>query len=250
MFNIYMIMIDVHHFFYKNITKILIFSTITSLIKLLIHFFFNVTVHEASCLYNMDYFKKISSFQIIHNMNTSQKKIIFYIIFMKIISTVISNLFLLTLIFGVIPFISSFLIKNFYYIIKYIFKSFFLFSLILCLQYSLIEIKFSFFTILKMLLHSMFFISFIYYMSEKKDIANALHNGVKIIFFNINLMIPKILVWLTFRWLISMLLKLLYIFPIYINIFLLNILINMYFSYIIIYLFRLYYFSKYKNMVC
>uniref|UniRef100_A0A451DF94 UPF0259 membrane protein YciC n=1 Tax=Buchnera aphidicola (Cinara pseudotsugae) TaxID=2518978 RepID=A0A451DF94_9GAMM len=249
MFNVYMIMIDVHHFFYKNITKILIFSTITSLIKLLIHCFFNVTIHEASCLYNMDYFKNISLFQIVHNMNASQKKIIFYTIFMKIISSVISNLFLLTLIFGVIPCISSFLVKNFYYIIKYIFRSFFLFSLILCLQYSLIEVKFSIFTIPKMLLHSMFFISFIYYISEKKNIANSLRNGVEIIFFNINLMIPKILVWLIFRWLFSILLKLIYIFPIYINIFLLNILINMYFSYIIIYLFKFYYFSKYRETV-
>ncbi|WP_075474654.1 YciC family protein [Buchnera aphidicola] len=243
-----MIIIDVHYFFYKNITKILIFSTITSLIKLLIHYIFNVTVNEVSCLYRIDFLKKTSLFKVIHDMDVNQKKIIFYIMRTKIISSVISNFFLLTLVFGLIPFISSFLIKKFYYIISHIFKSFFLFSLILCLQYSLIEVTFSFFTILKILLHSMFFMSVIYYIAEKKNIVSALCSGIEIIFVNVNLVIPKILVWLIFRWLFSILLKLSYTFPIYINIFLLNILINIYFSYIIIYLFRFYYFSRNRKV--
>ncbi|WP_420021821.1 YciC family protein [Buchnera aphidicola] len=245
----YIIMIDVNQFFYKNKKKIFIFSTISAFVNLFITFICRLNINDISILYNLDYSKKLSLFNIINNMNINQKNIIFYIESIKIMSTVISQFLLTTLVIWLIPFISLSLIKKFIYVQTQILKSFFLFILTIYLQFSLIEIKYDFFIIIRILLSTLLLVSVIFYIIEKKNIFYSIKNSTKIMINNIYLIIPMIFFWLIFKWLILILLKLFNIFSMYTNIFILNIFINIYFSYIIIYLFRFYIFYKAKDII-
>ncbi|WP_420022479.1 YciC family protein [Buchnera aphidicola] len=245
----YIIMIDVNRFFYNNKIKIFIFSTISAFTNLFIEYICSVNINEFSILYNLDYSKKLSLFNIINNMSINQKNIIFYIECIKLISVTVSQFLLITSVIWLIPFISLPLIKKFTYIQKKIFKYFFLFILTIYLQYSLITLKFNFFIIIKIIFSIFLLTSIIFYIIEKKSIFYTLKISSRCVIHNTHLMIPIIFMSLIFKYLIFILLNLFNISAIHINIFILNIFINIYFSYIIIYLFRFYIFCKTKDTI-
>ncbi|VFP79188.1 UPF0259 membrane protein YciC [Buchnera aphidicola (Cinara curtihirsuta)] len=247
--NIYIITYDAYKFFYKNIINIFVYSIISSLINIILQNIFSIKLVELSILYKSYFFKKESLLNIINNMNINQKKIIFYIKFIKILCLTISNFFLFISILYLIHFVSSSILKNIYYTIIRIFQSFFLCIPLLYLQFLLIETKFNISIVPKILISLLSFLSLIIFLIEKKNIFYSLRYSMKILFYDIYIIIPIILLNLIFKKLILIFFKLFFIFPMYVNIFLLNFFINIYFSYITIYLFRFYIYSKVRNVI-
>ncbi|VFP88262.1 UPF0259 membrane protein YciC [Buchnera aphidicola (Cinara piceae)] len=248
MSNIYIIMYDTYQFFYKNIINIFVYSIISALINIFLQNIFSIKIIELSILYTSYFFKKESLFNIIYNMNINQKKVIFYIEFIKAFCSIISNFFLFISVLYLIYFISSSILKNIYYTIIKIFQSFFLCMPLLYLQFLLIGTKFNIFILPKVLLSLASFMSLIIFFIEKKNIFYSFIYSIKILLYNMYIIMPIILLNLIFRKLIFIFFKIFFMFPAYINIFLLNFFINIYFSYIIIYLFRFYIYSKVNNI--
>lgn len=247
--NIYIIVYDVRQFFKKNIINIIQLSILSALISLIIQNIFKINTQELSILYGNHFFKNISLIEIINKMNIAQRKILFYIEGIKTISIILNDSFFYTSMIYLIQSISYAELQPLYAIIIKSLKSFFWLIPFTGLQLFLIETRFTFFIIPRILFFILFSLSPIIFLSEKKNIFYAVKDSIKISWNYIYTITPVILFWLFLKQLIIILTEIFFVFSIYINVFMLHIFVNIGFSLIIIYLFRLHFFFKIKNII-
>ncbi|VAX76511.1 YciC family protein [Buchnera aphidicola] len=247
--NIYIIVHDARKFFHENIINILMLSIFSALISVAIQKFFSINITELLILYNNHYYKSLPLKKIIMDMQLDQKKIVFYMKYINIICIIFSHAFLCTSIKYLIKsFPLSFLKKSSYIIMKTL-KYFFLLMPIIWLKLTLIEIGSNFFIIFNLIVHILFSLSPIICLIEKKNILDSLHNSLIISWKYIYVITPAVLFGLMVKSLMIVIFKTIFIFPTYINFFISDVILNIGFIYVTIYLFRLYHFFKIKNII-
>ncbi|WP_075433792.1 YciC family protein [Buchnera aphidicola] len=246
--SIYIVMYDVYQFFKKNIINIFVLSVLSAIINILLQYMLNINKTDLSILYQAHAFKKIGSHVIQYRLNANQKKIIFYMKRVKVTCLLVSAAFLYTSIIYFLKSIYLTVYQKYYYVLKKTCQFFFLLIPIIGLEYLLIELNISYFFILK-ILFSMLLATFpMILLLDNNGILGALRSSARIAWDNIYIVFPAIILRFIFKFFVTILFKFCFMFSVYTNIFVLNVILNLGLSYIIICLFRLYLLQK-KSVV-
>ncbi|WP_075431889.1 YciC family protein [Buchnera aphidicola] len=246
---IYTISCDSYLFFKKQIINIIILSALCAFFTIIIQYMIGPNLNEISILYETFFLKKYTFFQILHKITNEQKKIILHIFCVKTLSLLINHTALYTAIIFLIKSIISKKQKNLYHIIK---KSIHYLPIVLpliFLKFFITEVGFIFFKIPGIILSILLPLSPVLLLIENQNILSSLKNSILISWENIYVIIFPILVWNFLKWILITLFVTLYIFPVHMNIFIINFLLNFGYSYIAIYLFRFNALIKVKNVI-
>ncbi|AEH39764.1 hypothetical protein BCTU_179 [Buchnera aphidicola (Cinara tujafilina)] len=246
---IYTISSDSYRFFKKQIVNIIILSILCSLLTIIIQYIIGPHINELSMLYETLCLKQNSLFQIIKNITPEQKKIILHVFCVKTLSLLLNN----TILYGsIILLIQSIVSKKQEGIYQIIIQSISYIPRLLpliFLNFFIIEIGFIFFTAPGILLNILLPLSPVLLIIENRNILSSLRNSILISWENIYIMIVPILIWNFLKWIILTFFITLYIFPVNINVFIINFFLNFGYAYIIIYLFRFNALIKLKNVI-
>lgn len=246
---IYTTSCDSYHFFKKQIKNIIILSSLCSLVTIIIQYFIGPNINELSILYNTLFFKNYSLFQIMQNITPEQKKIIIHIFCSKNLSLLINH----TLLYGSIIFLIQSIIlkkqKNLYQVIIQSFSYMPILFPLIFFKFFIIEVGFIILMAPGVIFSALLPLSPIILLIEKKGIMSSLKNSIFLSWKNIYVIMMPLFIWNILKWMIINFFITLYVFPININIFLINIFLNIGYSYVIIYLFRFNTLIKLKNIL-
>lgn len=236
----YTISANTWYFLKKQIFNITIFCLFCALISIIIQYMIGPNISELYCIYNIHYFKNKSLFFLLESINVNQKKILLHILGSRIITNLLNTTILYNLIMILIDTVISVKKKSlFKMIIEAVYKIPTLLPLIF-LIFLLINIGLMFLELPGILLCILLPLAPIINFLEKNTLFSSIRKSIQISWHNIYVFLFPILLWLILRFCIMHCFFTSHVFPIYISIFISYFLNNFNFSFMIIYLFRLY----------
>ncbi|QCI18819.1 YciC family protein [Buchnera aphidicola] len=231
---------DTYHFVSKEIKTIFFISIVATLISILINMLIKPDMHIISIIENNKFINSHSVFDFVNNMSEYEKKALLKYSIFKIIEFLTSKTFLLGSIITLITCLSDNKKQPISFSIIFFTKLLPSLFFLNCITNIIIQIGFIFFIFPGIFLSILLALSPIILSFKKNTLIDSIKLSISISWKHINIIGTGVLFWMCMKFILT---KVLFNIPI-INtnfIFLiLNVSINVFFSILIIYLFRFY----------
>lgn len=231
---------DTHYFFSKQIRNILFISIAVTFISIIIDMLIQPDMHIMSIIEDKNFINSNSFLDLINNMNQEEKFELLKYSILKIIILLMSKTLLLGGIITLIISLSnnkqesiSFSICSLYKFLPSIF-------LLNCFTTFIIQLGFMFLIIPGILLSILLALAPIIFSFKKHSLIDSIYSSIYISWKYINIIGPSVLFWMLGRFILTTMLSNLYFINKNIIVLILNIGMNMLFSFLIVYLFRFY----------
>ncbi|WP_343154500.1 YciC family protein [Buchnera aphidicola] len=231
---------DTYHFVSREIKTIFFISIITTLITILINMLIKPDINIIALIENNKFINSYSVFDFINNLNEYEKKELLKYSLFKMIEFLTSKTFLLSSIITLITYLSS--NKKQPIKISMIFFAKILPSLFIlnCITNIIIQIGFMFFVLPGIFLSVLLALSPIILSFQKNTLVDSIRLSISISWKHINIIGTGVLFWMCIKFILTKILLNIHLINKDVFSLLLNINTNVFFSILIIYLFRFY----------
>ncbi|MBK4764909.1 MAG: hypothetical protein FT671_00830 [Pantoea sp. Brub] len=231
---------EAKNFFQNRILIFIIISLLTSVVTMLLYYIFALPISEKIIIFNKQQLKDSSLFEIIKNMSMQDKSLMLRFFIINTSIELINCSILYSIILNLIPVVVS--KKNFlsFYNINQCILSFPKMFLLNFLANILIQLGFIILFIPGILFTILFSMSPIFLVNDKSGIIKSLINSNFLVFKNIKLIIPVIIISLISKIILLLFFTISIHIPSYITLLLFTTLNNLISSFLIVYLYRLY----------
>ncbi|CAL4322395.1 YciC family protein [Buchnera aphidicola] len=231
---------DTYHFVSKEIKTIVFISILATFISILINILIKPDLHIISIIENKNFENSHSIFDLIHNMNLYEKKELLKYSIFKMLEFLINKTFLLGSIITFIKYLSNgkkeSFVSSIYYLIKFL-PSLFILNFITIIA---IQIGFMFFILPGIFLSILLSLSPIILSFKNNNLIDSIRLSFSVSYKNLNIIGTSILFWICIKFIFTTILSNNYLIGKNFIFLILNINMNIFFSILIIYLFRFY----------
>lgn len=187
---------DTRYFIYNNIAYIILIVCFTTFFMMLLDTLITPDIKQISFLYEDTQKDFFTLFDIIKNMSIEQKKILLKSSVSKMFCSLISNTILFSSIISLITIVSSgskVTLSVFFSILKILFNNLLILMFIL---FIMIKISFTCFIIPGIFVTNLLSLSPIILCIERSSILTAMLSSIKIVYKNLKITFPSVLLWL------------------------------------------------------
>lgn len=231
---------DTYHFVSKEIKTIVFISIISTFISISINMLIRPDLQVISMIESKNFINSRSIFDFIQNMNLYEKKELLKYSIFKIFEFLMNKTFLLGSIITFIRYLSNrkkeSLISSMYYLLKFL-PSLFMLNFITT---TAIQIGFMFFILPGILFSILFALSPIVLSFTNNNLIDSIRLSLIISYKNLNIVGIGVLFWICIKFIVTTILSSNYLIGKNFIFLILNINMNIFFSILIIYLFRFY----------
>lgn len=231
---------DTCHFVSKEIKTIFFISVITTFISILINMLIKPDMHIISIIENNRFINSYSVFDFINNMTEYEKKELLKYSIFKIIEFLTSKTFLLGSIITLITYLSNRKKQKITSSIMFLAKVLPSLFILNCITNIIIQIGFMFFILPGIFLSILLALSPIIFSFQKNTLIESIRLSIAISWKYINIIGTGVLLWMCVKFILTKILLNIHLMNKNFISFILNINMNIFFSILIIYLFRFY----------
>ncbi|QCI18254.1 UPF0259 family protein [Buchnera aphidicola (Aphis nasturtii)] len=231
---------DTSHFVSKEIKSIFFISIITTFISIIINILIKPDMHIISIIENNKFINSYSVFDFINNMSEYEKKELLKYSIFKIIEFLTSKTFLLGSIITLITYLSNNTKQRITLSLMFFIKILPSLFILNCITNIIIQIGFMFFVLPGIFLSILLALSPIILSFQKNTLIESIRLSISISWKYINIISTGVLFWMCMKFISTKVLLNLHFMNKNFIFFILNVNINVFFSILIIYLFRFY----------
>ncbi|WP_295164497.1 YciC family protein [uncultured Buchnera sp.] len=231
---------DTYHFVSKEIKIIIFISTLAAFISILTNMLIKPNMHIIAMIENKKFISSHSIFDLINNMSTQEKKELLKYSIFKIFEFLISKTFLLGSIITLITYLSNNRRESIKCSVYSLFK--FLPNLFILnfITTFIIQIGFMFFIFPGIFLSVLLALSPIILSFKKNNLIDCIRLSFSISCKHLNIIGTSVLFWMCFKFILTTIFSNTYMISKNFIFLILNINMNIFFSILIVYLFRFY----------
>ncbi|QIQ41303.1 MAG: UPF0259 family protein [Buchnera aphidicola (Aphis urticata)] len=231
---------DTSHFVSKEIKSIFFISIITTFISIIINILIKPDMQIISIIENNKFINSYSVFDFINNMSEYEKKELLKYSIFKIIEFLTSKTFLLGSIITLITYLSNNTKQRITLSLIFFIKMLPSLFILNCITNIIIQIGFIFFVLPGIFLSILLALSPIILSFQKNTLIESIRLSIAISWKYINIISTGVLFWMCMKFILTKVLLNLHFMNKNFIFFILNVNINVFFSILIIYLFRFY----------